>query len=143
MSPPPRPGEVIAYAYLWTHEHDAGREDAAKDRPCAVVVSVRHRDDDIVYVLPITSRPPVPPEDGIEVPRETRKRLGLQAAPCWIVLTEVNRFVWPGPDLRPIANPVGAAWSYGLLPAKLFTRVRDAMILRARERRLRAVGRTE
>lgn len=108
-----------------------------------MVLTVRHQGDDIVYVLPITSRPPTQPEDGIEMPRETRERLGLQDAPCWIVLIEVNRFIWPGPDLRPIADPVGAAWSYGLLPAKLFSKARDAMIRRVRGRRLRAVDRTE
>jgi hypothetical protein len=25
---PPRPGEVIRYAYLWTNEHEAGSDEA-------------------------------------------------------------------------------------------------------------------
>nr|WP_294547370.1 hypothetical protein [uncultured Rhodopila sp.] len=55
----PRPGEVIRYAYLWTKEHDAGREEAVKDRPCAVVLTtVAEGGDRVVFVLPISSRKP-------------------------------------------------------------------------------------
>jgi hypothetical protein len=31
-----------------------------------------------------------------------RAHLGLDAERCWIMVTEINRFIWPGPDLRPI-----------------------------------------
>jgi hypothetical protein len=31
--PTPEPGLVISYAYLWHHEHEAGREEGRKDRP--------------------------------------------------------------------------------------------------------------
>jgi hypothetical protein len=30
----------------------------------------------------------------------TNQRLGLDAERSWVMLTEANRFVWPGPDLR-------------------------------------------
>ena len=33
----------------------------------------------------------------------TKRRLGLDDARSWIMVTEGNRFAWPGPDLRPIA----------------------------------------
>ncbi len=32
-------GDVIRYDYLWREEHDAGRRDGAKDRPCTVVLT--------------------------------------------------------------------------------------------------------
>jgi len=35
--PTPRPGLVIRYSYLWAREHDQGREEGVKDRPCAVL----------------------------------------------------------------------------------------------------------
>ncbi len=38
--PDPHPGLVIRYAYLWKREHDEGREDGSKDRPCSIVLSV-------------------------------------------------------------------------------------------------------
>jgi len=38
--PAPELGLVISYAYLWSSEADAGREEGGKDRPCAVVPSV-------------------------------------------------------------------------------------------------------
>ncbi|MGH8294414.1 MAG: hypothetical protein ACRETZ_02760 [Steroidobacteraceae bacterium] len=38
--PDPRPGLVIRYAYLWKREHDAGREEGSKGRPCAIVLSI-------------------------------------------------------------------------------------------------------
>jgi len=96
-----------------------------------------------VVVAPITSSAPARSADGVELPAETRRRLGLQEAPCWIMLTEVNRFAWPGPDLRPVETAAGLVWSHGLLPARLFERVRDAIAARARARTLRAVPRPE
>lgn len=121
----PQPGEVIRYAYLWASEAEDGREESSKDRPCAVVLALHHQDDDDeVLVLPVTSRQPENPEDGIEVPIGTRRRLGLQEERCWILLSELNRFVWPGPDLRPVEKSSGPFYSYGPLPAALFLRLR-------------------
>lgn len=142
--PPPRPGEVIRYAYLWTHEADTGAEEGRKDRPCAVVLAlVRAGSATEVVVAPITSSAPASHADGVELSADTRRRLGLQEAPCWVVLTEVNRFAWPGPDLRPIEGSAGPSWTYGLLPARLIARIRDEVVGRARARMLRAVPRTD
>ena len=44
--------------------------------------------------------PPADVAAGVEIPAATRDRLGLQDGPCWVIVTEVNIFVWPGPDLR-------------------------------------------
>jgi hypothetical protein len=38
--PSPEPGLVISYAYLWHHEHEAGREEGRKDRPSVIVLAV-------------------------------------------------------------------------------------------------------
>ena len=54
--PTPKPGLVIRYSFLWSHERDAGADEAAKDRPCAIVVASR-RDADggvTVIVVPVT-----------------------------------------------------------------------------------------
>ena len=34
-------------------------------------------------------------------PDTVKRRLELDDERSWIVLTEANRFIWPGPDLRP------------------------------------------
>ncbi|WP_318987613.1 hypothetical protein [Falsiroseomonas ponticola] len=135
---------MIRYAYLWTHEADTGAEDSRKDRPCAVMLALA-RSEGVVEVVvgPITSSAPARGADGVELPTETRRRLGLQDAPCWVVLTEVNRFAWPGPDLRPVETAAGLVWSHGLLPARLFERIRETIVARARARTLRAVPRLE
>ena len=140
---PPLPGEVIRYAYLWTHEAAEGREEARKDRPCAVVIATTDAAGvPSIVVVPLTSRAPSTLEEGMEIPVATRRRLGLQDEPCWAVLTEVNRFVWPGPDLRPVTTAFGSSWGYGPLPAALFERLRDAIVARARSRTLRVTSRS-
>jgi hypothetical protein len=63
-------------------------------------------------MLPIHT-PPQDPEAGIEIPRATKHRLGMDTERSWIITTELSRFVWPGPDIR--ALPSGE-YSYGYLP---------------------------
>ncbi len=74
-------------------------------------------------VLPITHSPPSNPALAVEIPHETKRRLGLDDNRSWIVLTEANRFAWPGPDLR-LAQPGNLeSVAYGLLPRTLFKEV--------------------
>ena len=78
--PDPYPGLVIRYVYLWKREHDDGREEGSKDRPCAIVLSVLHDDGEPeVMVLPITHSAPQCAEDAIEIPPATKRRLGLDS----------------------------------------------------------------
>ena len=100
---------MVRYSYLWASEHARGQEEGVKDRPCAVVlVSTESAGDRIVTVLPVTHTPPANARLAVEIPAATKRRLGLDDARSWVVLTEANRFVWPGPDLRPL-RPVDAA----------------------------------
>ncbi len=106
--PPPEPGLVIRYVYLWDAEYAEGRDEGKNDRPCAIVLATRGDDDEIVVtVLAVTHTRPQRAGDGIELPLATKRRLGLDDAPSWVVMTEVNRFVWPGPDLRPVSSDDG------------------------------------
>ncbi len=94
---------MIRYSYLWKREQDEGREDGSKDRPCAIVLSVLDEDGEReVLALPITHTAPANPDDAIEIPAVTKNRLGLDADRSWIVITEANEFVWPGPNLGPL-----------------------------------------
>ena len=46
----------------------------------------------VMWVVPITHTPPKNPEDAVEVPAVTKRRLGLDDQRSWIVTREVNRF---------------------------------------------------
>lgn len=142
--PPPIPGLVIRYSYLWHAEHARGQEEGTKDRPCAVIlVTGGEADDLIVTVLPITHAPPSDPALAVEIPAATKRRLGLDDDRSWVVLSEANRFVWPGPDLRPSRPGDAASVAYGLLPYALFEDIRRKFLAALKARAARAVPRTE
>ena len=139
--PEPVPGLVISYAYLWRDEALAGREEGRKDRPCVVVLAVRPLKGGIVVtVAPITHLPPRHPDAAIEVPAATKARLGLDGDRSWIVPADLNQFIWPGVDLRPIRRGE-TRFDYGLLPASLYRRLRDRVLALARAGRARATSR--
>ena len=140
--PTPRPGLVIRYSFLWSHERDAGADEAAKDRPCAIVVAAgRNADGEItVIVAPITHAPPQDPTASIPLPLSTCRDLGLDDGDHWLRLDELNRFVWPGYDLRRIPGRSGE-YAYGMLPKALFERLREEILARQRARAGRVLGR--
>ena len=121
----PFPGMVVRYSFLWSTEARAGETEGRKDRPCVVVTAVARADDGRfrVRVLPITHRP-TDPGRSIEVPRKVKRHLGFDADASWIVLDEVNEFVWPGVDLRPVSRAKPGVWTFGVLPIELFDEIR-------------------
>ena len=142
--PVPKPALVIRYAYLWHSRAIAGQVEGEKDRPCAVVLNQETKDGEIIVtVAPITHSPPIRKSDGVPLPPSTKKRLGLDDGPAWIIVSEVNRFVWPGPDLRPITRSNPDQWAYGFLPTKLFRHVQAAIYRRATDHGLSQVPRSE
>lgn len=74
-------------------------------------------------------------ELAIEIPAATKRRFGLDDERSWIVITEANRFTWPGPDLRPMKSGDAASIVYGELPADLFRKVRDKWLAFSAARR--------
>ena len=126
-----RIGWIFRYSYLWDWQHREGREEGDKDRPCLVlaVVMVTEAGTPVVRVLPITHTPPADPGDAIEIPAALKNRLRLDHERSWIVLTESNRFVWPGPDLRSVDSDAGY---YGALTPGLFAEVKRRFVAIAR-----------
>jgi hypothetical protein len=126
--PAPEPGLVINYAYLWHHEHAAGREEGRKDRPSVIVLCVEDPGNgtSVVTVLPITHVAPENPQEGVAIPPAIKRHLGLDDAPSWVMVSEGNEFVWPGYDLRRRRRDGG--YSYGFLPPRFFDRVVDAFV---------------
>lgn len=133
---------MIEYAYLWNREADEGQEEGLKDRPVVVVLARVVRDEHTeVFVAPITHSPPVNAQDAILIPPRVKAQLGLDNEPSWIVATEVNKFIWPGPDIRRAKD--GDTPLYGAIPAALFKQVQQAISDHVEASKLRLTGRTE
>jgi hypothetical protein len=139
--PTPEPGLVISYAYLWHHEHEAGRDEGRKDRPSVIVLAVERQPDDatVVIVLPITHKSPVDPASAVEIPLPVKRHLGLDDDRSWVVVSEGNEFEWPGYDLRKIGR--GDRYDYGFLPPRLFNQVLTAFMAWRRNHRARVTSR--
>ncbi len=120
----PQAGMVLHYSFLWKHEAERGQEEGVKDRPVVVLVLLSEGEE--VLVAPITTKPADAGAAAIEVPQRVRDHLGLDAAQSWISIDTLNRFVWPGPDLRPVpgSNPSDAL--YGFIPQKLLDAARQS-----------------
>lgn len=127
--PVPQAGMLINYSYLWGREAALGQEEGVKDRPCAVVIAKRDRDGMLnLRVLPVTHRPPLLSDEAVEIPAPIKARLRLDDARSWIVLSELNEFPWPGPDVRPLGR--GGTPIYGFLPNNFFKHVLQQMAKR-------------
>jgi hypothetical protein len=77
-----------------------------------------------VLVLPVTHSSPDRAEFAVELPARVKRELRLDDARSWVVLSEWNEFVWPGPDLRRLPDADDSSVAYGMLPANLFTTIR-------------------
>jgi hypothetical protein len=69
-------------------------------------------------------------------------RAFIAAGRSWIILSEWNEFIWPGPDVRRAPGGDESSVAHGMLPPSLFAtiRVRFLDLVTARCRR---VARTE
>lgn len=122
----PEPADVLSYAYLWADEAETGQEEGLKDRPAVVVVARTVKGDRIeLLVAPVTHLEPGPGE-GVELPPPVKRHLGLDRERSWIIATELNRFTWPGPDIRVVSGEDTPY--YGEIPAKLFDQLRAAIL---------------
>jgi hypothetical protein len=135
-------GYVFRYSYLWHRQYLDGREEGDKDRPCLVLAFVIADDEGspVVRVLPITHTPPAKPEEAVQIPHPVKQRLRLDDARSWIVLTESNRFIRPGPDLRPVNSNTGC---YGAVPPVLFAELKRRFLAFARAKSHGSVTRTQ
>jgi hypothetical protein len=142
--PTPQPGLVISYSYLWWREHGGGAEEGRKNRPCAIVAArqiVEGRE--VVTVVPVTHTPPTDPLDAVEIPAALKKHLGLDELPSWVIVTETNDFLWPGPDLQPVPGTRPPRFDYGMLPPRFFAHIRDRILQMHQHRKLNRVLRSE
>jgi len=140
--PAPEPGLVVRYSYLWLREHRQGREEGAKDRPCAIVLATRdHNNLTQVLVVPVTHTKPANLADALELPAAIKQHLGLDTEHSWVMLNESNLFQWPGPDLRRVGDDGSVA--YGFLPPRFFVELRRRFVALETDARSQRVRRTE
>ncbi|MBV9974500.1 MAG: hypothetical protein JO105_03805 [Hyphomicrobiales bacterium] len=140
--PDPVPGLVIRYSYLWLKEHRRDQEEGGKNRPCAIILVVENDGEYKVTVLPISHTPPADPNLAVEIPPPAKRRLNLDDERSWVVLTEANRFTWPGPDLRPFTSGDPTSVCHGPLPFALFNEIRTKLVAAIRAKRVSLVARS-
>ncbi|QND56947.1 MULTISPECIES: hypothetical protein [Mesorhizobium] len=140
--PLPKPGLVIRYNFLWSAERLSGKVEGTKDRPCAIVVATPTDTDGHIrtIVAPITHSPPSDKATSVEIPAVVCRALGLDEGRHWIRLDELNRFLWPGYDIRPRSN---GSYAYGMLPPALFDQLRHGILQLQRARKARITGRDD
>ena len=129
----PQPADVLRYLYLWRHEQRDGREDGTKVRPVLVMSARQTEAGHVILVAPITTRD-YAPAHSVVVPLRVCAHLGLDNR-SKIIATEVNRFIWVGPDVVPGRD--GSPF-IGAAPAALHDLVRKRMLTA----RLQIVART-
>jgi hypothetical protein len=107
-----------------------------------VVVGTLVRDGQLrLLVAPISHSLPERPDEAVEIPANVRKQLGLDRERSWIVVTELNSFLWPGPDIRPA--PGSDDPYYDAIPDWLFERVRAGLLRQSGSGSLRTTKRSE
>ncbi|KXV50075.1 hypothetical protein AD945_02840 [Gluconobacter albidus] len=138
--PEPKPGLVVRYDYLWTHEAARG-QDQGKDRPaCLVAASDSVQRPRYVVLLPITHTPPSGDTVGIEIPAKVKAAIGLDDAPSWVIVSEHNVDEWPSGGVSPIPAKTGV-FAYGFIPPGLFARIKSEFVTLARQKKSAAVRR--
>ena len=117
MASKPVAGEVFRYPFLWKREQMAGETEGRKKRPVCIAVTIAKSDGEtVVFILPITTQPPLPTRQALEVPQIESQRVGLEThVRKWIMLDEINTdiversYVWD--DRKPLGafSPVFTA----------------------------------
>jgi hypothetical protein len=127
--PAPEAGLVICYEFLWSDEAASGETEGAKKRPAVIVIAAKKQSGRTVTVVaPITHSPPRDPALAVEIPLRVKQHLGLDDQRSWVIVDELNEFVWPGLDIYPIPGGRPGQFAYGFLPPALFKRVKDNIL---------------
>ncbi len=99
-----------------------------KDRPCVIILSAQKQDSGTqVTVAPITHSKPSGDSVGLEIPPRVKQHLGLDHETSWVIISEVNQFIWPGYDLRSVPGKKGE-YAYGFLPPRLFETIKAGIL---------------
>lgn len=125
--PKPIPGLVIGYEFLFREDAAAGRENANRPHPGAIILVAQEGPNQRVSVVSISHSPPSPDEarHRMKLAHLECREMGLDDGDHWINLRDVNSFDWPGYDLKPIAPNGG--YVFGRMPKTTFIRLINAL----------------
>lgn len=98
---PPSKGHILRYVYLFKEEQDGGRDEGIKERFVAVV----GQEGTQYRVAAITTKGEGNAK-AIALPAEVARAAGVSSN-SWVVVSEFNRFEWPGFDIRPLMDKPG------------------------------------
>lgn len=118
----PARGHILRYVYLFKEEQAHGRDEGVKERFVAVVgfEGTRYR------VAAITTKGERS-ESTLALPPEVSRAAGLISNSS-IVVSEFNRFTWPGFDIRPLMNKPG--FISGRLTPRFTNKIIDEIVRR-------------
>ncbi|HEY5818866.1 MAG TPA: hypothetical protein VIU14_10785 [Mesorhizobium sp.] len=86
-------GSIVNYPYLWRWQRDEGRENAEKDRPVCLAISLWDREQGVTHlvILAISGTPPSADQTALEIPSLEIRRAGLSMFKRgWITVSEYN-----------------------------------------------------
>jgi len=127
--PTPEPGVVICYEFLWSHEAAQGAIEGEKRRPAVIVIATKTEDGATkVIVAPITRLRKENSGRAIKIPPKVKAHLGLDNERSWIILDELNEFIWPGYYLYPVLGAPPGTYEYGFIPPALFTQIKGRIL---------------
>lgn len=88
----PEAGEVFRYSFLWKREEMQGETGGRKARPVCVAITMNPTVGEThLFIVPITTKQPLPDRLALSVPPLEAKRVGLDVSkPCWIMVDELN-----------------------------------------------------
>lgn len=136
--PKPEAGDVWRYDYLWSREHGRGQTEGLKPRPVAMVATlIDHAGRTVLFILPITSAPPLPDRMAIEIPQMERRRAGLDDMPLWVMVDEYNH------DILGLSYHFDPAARVGSFSVAFQRKVLGAFVSTVKERKSRRVPRRD
>jgi len=115
----PAAGHILRYVYLFEEEQRRGRDEGVKER-FVVVVGV----DGSRYLVAAITTKGEGRKNAIPIPDEIARTAGLVPGSA-IVVSEFNRFTWPGFDIRPLMKQPG--YIAGRLPPRFTAKIIDAI----------------
>ena len=141
--PEPQVGMVVSYCFLWPRQARKGLDVGEKNRPCLIMAVDTPKDGSPkkVFVAPITHTAPFQPEDSVQIPQETKRRIGLDHETSWLMLSDVNKFNWPGYDLGRVPRRNQPTCVYGSVSASFMNTAQHQMRDMFKEKRVTIVPR--
>jgi len=95
-----------------------------------------------IIVCPLTSQTPESTISAVEIPHQVKNHLGLlDRDKSYAITSEINSFVWPGPDLRPFEKASKKDIYFGQLPGTLLLKIKDGILAHTKTHSLKTTSR--